>query len=167
MQTPKKGRLSVCWASSLNSRSQLKRFPTVWQGEWLVERSLLFSPAYCLREVLDGNPLTDMPRGAPQTALSCCNPAPCGLTGISTVIDEHPSSILVAFCFVQRNSSGKQQVANYCLGEINHYYFEVCVVSECIRLIYTYVYVCIYPLCVSWGCTIDSDRHGTFKKWMF
>lgn len=61
----------------------------------------------------------------------------CGLTGISTAIDEHPSSVLVAFCFVQRNSSGKQQVANCCLGEINRYYFEMCVVSECIRLIYT------------------------------
>lgn len=38
MQTKKKGRFSVSWASSLNSRSQLKWSLTGWQGEWLAWR---------------------------------------------------------------------------------------------------------------------------------
>lgn len=38
MQTKKKGRVLVSWASSLSSRSQLKWFLSVWQGEWLARR---------------------------------------------------------------------------------------------------------------------------------
>lgn len=56
------------------------------------------SPVYYILEMLRGNPLHDMPRGAPKAALSYYNNVSCGLRGMSPVTCEDaysdPSSLL-------------------------------------------------------------------------